>query len=354
MSDSLFGAIGAGSQPAEEDVVLEYMQLPSGMMTYHMPSLPEPEVISGTDAAMAALNEVLAALENFKNGQPAYTVDITGLDHKCRAFIDEALGDGEVSIVGANRLQAMESVLAGVWRVRVMADDGGLARDVIEIGHLPNHINDIAFADARLGVRPPEGVSPEGLLASPSLLAEIHNVLTGPEGATATHSINLSLLRIRKRTSHFSIGISARAAFTSFRADTQLPNRAPDAQCLRVRYYNSQDTLIPNSLEVALISVWPLRPLRTFTTAPTLGGNSGCLPVTANFFMVFWGRPIEDRRGNAVRMQDLLVVHDPRGRRNASAGGWHRQPRRIERPIVRATSDFMVLERSWDTVSHCP
>jgi hydrogenase-1 operon protein HyaF len=255
MSDSLLGAIGAGSQPAEEDVVLEYMQLPSGMMTYHMPSLPEPEVISGTDAAMAALNEFLAALENFKNGQPAHTVDITGLDHKCRAFIDEALGEGEVSIVGANRLQAMESVLAGVWRVRVMADDGGLSRDVIEIGHLPNHINDIAFADARLGVRPPEGVSPEGLLASPSLLAEIHNALTGPEGATATHSINLSLLPhteedlafLERHLGKGSVHILSRGYGSCRIASTLTRN------VWWVRYYNSQDTLILNSLEVAPI-----------------------------------------------------------------------------------------------------
>jgi hydrogenase-1 operon protein HyaF len=255
MVNSVLAALGPGSQPSEDDAVLEYVQLPSGMMTYRMPALPEPEDVAGIGAALGALDQVLAALGHFKKGQPAYTIDLNGLDAKCRAFIDEALGEGEVGIVGGNLLQAQESVLAGVWRVRVMADGGELVRDLVEVGHLPNHINEIAFAEAHTGVRPPEGILPDGLLASPSLLAEIHNALTGPHGAAATHSINLSLLPHAEEDLTFldrHLGRGEVHILSRGYGNCRISSTAT-RNVWWVRYYNSQDILILNSLEVAPI-----------------------------------------------------------------------------------------------------
>ena len=46
--------LAPGSQPADEDgLELEYMQMPSGMSTYAMPVIPEPEEIEGVEAAIA-------------------------------------------------------------------------------------------------------------------------------------------------------------------------------------------------------------------------------------------------------------------------------------------------------------
>jgi hydrogenase-1 operon protein HyaF len=248
-------AVGAGSQPQEDDVVLDYMPLPQGMMTYHMPALPEPAEVQGVETALAKLDEVLEALKHFKKGQPPFVVDITAMQAKDIAFLNEALGEGEVSIVAGPNHQMQESVLAGVWRVRSLTDDGALAQDRIEIGHIPSRVHDIAFANAHVGIRPPEGLSAEGLLASPSLLAELHNVLTWPEGGDAQHSINLSLLPHTEEDlafldSHLGAGevhILSRG-YGNCRISSTLTRNV-----WWVRYYNSQDVLILNSLDVARI-----------------------------------------------------------------------------------------------------
>lgn len=250
MTSPLSPLLGPGSQPVEEDAVLEYMEMPSGMMSYHMPALPELDDTSAIAAALAKLDAVLAALTSFRAGQETACVAITDLDAANRAFIDEVLGEGEVSIIGGERVQAQESVLAGVWRVRETGADGALASDRIEIGCLPRGLADLAFSGAAPAVRPPDGVSAEGLLAAPSLLAEVHNMLiTG----TAPHAINLSLLPhteedlalLDSQLGHGPVHILSRG-YGNCRISSTATRHV-----WWVRYYNSQDTLILNSLEVA-------------------------------------------------------------------------------------------------------
>jgi hydrogenase-1 operon protein HyaF len=250
MTSPLSSLLGPGSQPSEEDVVLEYMEMPSDMMSYHMPALPELEDTNAIAPALARLDAVLVALKSFGADKDTVSVTLTDLDAANRAFIDEVLGEGEVSIVGGERMQAQESVLAGVWRVRETGPDGTLPSDRIEVGRLPRHLAELAFAGAAPAVRPPDGVSAEGLLAAPSLLAEIHNVLlTG----TAPHAINLSLLPHTEEDlalldSHLGRGpvhILSRG-YGNCRISSTATRHV-----WWVRYYNSQDTLILNSLEVA-------------------------------------------------------------------------------------------------------
>ncbi len=250
MTSPLSALLGPGSQPAEEDAILEYMEMPTGMMSYHMPALPELDDAGVIAPAIACLDVVLAALQSFVAGNDTIGVALTDLDTVNRAFIDEVLGEGEVSIVGGERLQAQESVLAGVWRVRESGADGALLSDRIEIGCLPRHLGELAFSGAAPAVRAPDGISAEGLLAAPSLLAEIHNVLiTG----TAPHAINLSLLPHTEEDlalldSHLGRGpvhILSRG-YGNCRISSTATRHV-----WWVRYYNSQDTLILNSLEVA-------------------------------------------------------------------------------------------------------
>ncbi|MBL8790279.1 MAG: hydrogenase expression/formation protein [Rhizobiales bacterium] len=255
MTNTALPLTGPGSQPDEEDVVLDYMQMPQGMITYHMPALPERAAVSTLTAALEKLDEVLLALNHWKPGHTGLVVDLGGLNAANRAFIDEVLGEGEVSIVAGANLQIQEAVLAGVWRVRVLADDGALVRDSIEIGSIPSAVHDAAFATAHVGVRSPDGLSAEGLLASPSLLAEVHNVLVGGKGDDATHSINLSLLPHTDEDLAFldqqlgagSVHILSRGYGNCRISSTTTRN------VWWVRYFNSQDTLILNSLEVARI-----------------------------------------------------------------------------------------------------
>lgn len=104
---------GPGTQPVEEDgSVLEYMEMPEGMMTFARPIIPEPEETEGLDAAKAILEQVLTALRGFRPGDDAARVDLRTLDPANLAFVDQVLGSGEVSIVAGSDVQIQESVMA--------------------------------------------------------------------------------------------------------------------------------------------------------------------------------------------------------------------------------------------------
>ena len=94
---------GPGTQPMEEDgSVLEYMEMPEGMMTFARPIIPEPEEAAGLDAAKAILEQVLTALRGFRVGDDAARIDLRPLDAANLAFVDQMLGSGEVSIVAGS------------------------------------------------------------------------------------------------------------------------------------------------------------------------------------------------------------------------------------------------------------
>ena len=135
MSESPISSfLGPGSQPGDEDGgKLDYMQMPSAMMTFAAPDLPEPEDTAGLAAAKAALAEVLARLQAYESDGAHNVVSLTGLDAADLALVNQVLGEGEVSVVGGAELQAQEAVLAGVWRVR--GTDGERDAVVGEVRH---------------------------------------------------------------------------------------------------------------------------------------------------------------------------------------------------------------------------
>ena len=134
MSPANMGIVGAGTQPADEDgAELSYMEMPKGMRTYAMPAVPEPDEVEDIGSALALLAKVRDALAEGRNA----SFDLGGLDTQNRSFVDQVLGDGEVSIVAGSSIQAQESVLAGLWRVHEMDAAGRLQSDMIEVGGFP-------------------------------------------------------------------------------------------------------------------------------------------------------------------------------------------------------------------------
>jgi hypothetical protein len=89
---------GPGSQPAEDDG-FDYMEMPKGMRTFSSPELPEPEDAVAFRAALAKLAEVLAALRSGVPADGTVRISLAGLDAANRAFLDQTLGEGEVSII---------------------------------------------------------------------------------------------------------------------------------------------------------------------------------------------------------------------------------------------------------------
>ncbi len=90
---------GPGSQPADEDGELSFMEMPKGIQTYSMPEIPEPEEAEAYRPALQKLEAVLSALRSAPASGASIEIDLMDLDAPNRSFMDQVLGEGEVSII---------------------------------------------------------------------------------------------------------------------------------------------------------------------------------------------------------------------------------------------------------------
>lgn len=245
---------GQGSQPAEEDgVELDYLPMPEEMTTYRMPTIS----VDLNAADLAQAKTVLQQLEQNLAKYPAtsQTIDLISLDQTNRQFVDELLGEGEVSMLcgGTQTLRIQESVLAGVWRSQRLDGQKQIATDTLEVGIIPQAILQTAFADAAKHIDTDMSALPEGVMNAPPLLAELNAKIAEYQPGTEAHIINLSLLPQTEQDLAFLEQRLGKGAVTIL--SRGYGNCRIDATATRnvwwVRYFNSQDTLILNTLEVS-------------------------------------------------------------------------------------------------------
>jgi hydrogenase-1 operon protein HyaF len=199
---------------------------------------------------------VLAALQQVCAGAPKSTqsVSLAGLLPPELTLINQVLGEGEVSAQvlgshGAPVVHIQESVFAGVWRViEVLAD--GQVQDQIEVGAIPEVLRRSAHED---GARPYQpGALPEHILNVPSVLIELQDQGQRWQPGAQAHVVNLSLLPLNPNDiAHLDhqlgtgrVLILSRGYGNCRITNCCLPNT------WRVVYYNSQDAVILNSVEV--------------------------------------------------------------------------------------------------------
>jgi len=246
---------GPGSQPAEIDgAELDILQMPSGMETYDAPLLPEPEEVANLDAGINVLHSLLAELQSYRVGQPTAKLDLQGLDKDNRELVDQALGEGEVSIVftADEQIRIQESVLAGVWRVRVLDEDKTIGGDFIEVAAIPALVRKMTFAHAADVVDDSVDVLPEGVLNAPALLAEINEKVDSYISGAQAHVINLTLLPQTEQDLLFladRLGVGAVQILSRGYGNCRVSSTATK-NVWWVQYYNSQDKNILNSLEI--------------------------------------------------------------------------------------------------------
>lgn len=250
-----FAGFGPGSQPAEEDGgVLEFMELPKEMTTYRAPVLPEPQDTKGLERPKTILRTMISSLDVWKPGD-CIVHDLTGFSPREAAFVSDVLGDGEVSILCGAETQAQESVMAGIWRVRETDGAGNLVSDRVEIGTFPASVEKRAFLHSRASIDIPQNYG-MGVFNAPALLAEINDAIerSGPDNPDA-HSINLSLLPHTEDDLTLLDDLLGKGPVTVL--SRGYGNCRVMATGLRhtwwVRFYNSQDTLILNSIEVSML-----------------------------------------------------------------------------------------------------
>lgn len=258
--------IGPGTQV--EDETLQYMNMPQGMETYRPPVLPEPEDLAGHEHAHLALRDVLACLGETRVDGRNRSVNLRRLPPDDLALINQVMGEGEVSAQVRSQLQApagaegdtapqvmvQESVFAGVWRV-IVSDAGNIVSDTLEVGAIPQRLRSAAADDLWFSVPRWQGALPPGVQNAPALLAEIEDQWRSWKPGKPAHVVNLTLLPMSNEDigfldHHLGTGrvlILSRGYGNCRITNTRVPNT------WRVVYYNSQDVVILNTVEVTAL-----------------------------------------------------------------------------------------------------
>lgn len=254
MSDTYIpAAFGPGSQAESEDgEVLDYMEMPREMAVFDLPVAPEPEDTVGMEAGKQMLEDVLVALNNYKIGDTVKVLEISELAKEDLGLVNQILGEGEVSIVCGSKVQAQESVLAGVWRVLHFSDDGNLSRDTIEVADYPVAVRERVFKEAGPSVKPIDEHLPEGVFNAPSLISELQEKQTAYKPGDAIHNINLTLLPHTEEDLIYlaeKVGKGGTVILSRGYGNCRISS-TDTSNVWWVQYYNSQDAMILNSLEI--------------------------------------------------------------------------------------------------------
>ena len=252
------GGVGSGSQPSEEDgAELAFMSMPSEMATYSMPDISAP--ISTLSQANETLKQIQESLNSYQVGATIDVVDLTALDKENRKLVDEVLGEGEVSIVFAADVEVriQESVLAGVWRVQYSNAAGDIEKDTVEIGDVPSLIRDKTFAGAGIAQVIDQQDYPEGVNNAIPLLTELNDKIKASTNTSEPYAINLTLLPQSDEDLDFLVERLGRGPVTilSRGYGNCRVTSTTTHHVWWVQYFNSQDAIILNTLEVTPVPI---------------------------------------------------------------------------------------------------
>ena len=246
--------VGPGSQPdSAQD--LRYIDMPHEMATFSAPYIPEPEAVAHLDGAREAMRWLEDALSRVAPGMAPQLANLARLDAENRELVNQILGEGEVSIVCEGEVSArcQESVLAGVWRTLYVDGDNRVIGDLLEVAATPHLLSATSGPGQAIDATPPE--SGDSVLNALPILVELQSHVAAYGGNGKQHSINLTLLPlsdedvefIDERLGRGAIDILSRGYGKCEVISTRTPN------VWWVRYYNSMDSLILNSIEVVAV-----------------------------------------------------------------------------------------------------
>lgn len=244
--------VGPGSQGDGEDgIELDYPVLPKEMNTFSLPPLPEPEVISRAPQVLETLQRLLDSIENPRQDSTTPRIELSALPPDQIALLNQLLGEGEVSIrVGSGNDQWLiqESVLAGIWRLS-QPDSGA---DWIEVGPIPSLVLEFGLRDGHARLDPPRAPAPAGVSTATALLVELRDQQANYRPGRQSHIINLSLLPHSQADLDYlaaQLGDGNTLILSRGYGNCRISATAV-ANIWWVQYFNSEDSLIVNSLEV--------------------------------------------------------------------------------------------------------
>ena len=246
--------VGPGSQKeSEDDMVLDYMRMPSEMNSYDLPVLPEAEDAQQCPGAVALLTQLQTVLDRYEVDQPGVVLPMGELTAADQDLLNQILGEGEVSLVCETepRVVAQETVLAGVWRLRVLDGEGNSLEERIEVADIPTLVRAQTFKQVQPLVVTAEEMTPE-LLNVPSVLTELAEQCENRQPDEAPHVVNLSLLPFSPADHAFldgKLGIGPITILSRGYGNCRITSTRI-APLWRVQYFNSTDQLILDTLEI--------------------------------------------------------------------------------------------------------
>jgi hydrogenase-1 operon protein HyaF len=247
------GLTGPGSQPAEDDAGdFAFMEMPKGMHAYTAPEMPEPDEAKAFRPALEKLEAVLSALRSAPGSGASVEIDLGDLDEANRAFMDQMLGEGEVSIIAGSAIQAQEAILAGVWRIHTVDGSGALTRDIVEVGEFPQSVLRAAQGAAGPTLLEQAAGAEADLMNAPALVSELTHKLAAYQPGAAPHVINLSLLPVSDGDLNFldrRLGQGAVAILSRGYGNCRISSTAVK-NAWWVRYFNAREAMILNTIEV--------------------------------------------------------------------------------------------------------
>jgi hydrogenase-1 operon protein HyaF len=247
--------IGTGSQPKESDgAELNFLKLPSQINTYSKPYIQSKYDFTELPNIHSFLNNILTGLEANSLNKTFSTHELNSAELN---LLNEIMGDGEVSIIITQDLittQIQESVLAGIWRVK-QYQNNSLINDYVEISDIPAIIKTNSFLNSAKEINVDINNLPAGLMNALPLIAELNAHIKDYKPNQKAHSINLSLLPQTEQDLaflHHVLGQGSVSILSRSYSTNRITSTATD-KVWWVQYFNSDDTLILNTLEVSQV-----------------------------------------------------------------------------------------------------
>ncbi len=248
---------GPGSQAGQEDEALNYMAMPSGVSVYepHVPEIDDPAIMAAT----------LVFLENLQQQAQTWQVGEGRLLRRCGlapasgAAVNDALGEGEVSARledAAGLVEVQETVFAGIWALRAYGggQQGGGVREQVEVSAFPKALLARAFPARR--ARPDVAAGTvQGVVNAPAILTELFDQSENWDPRSRPHVVNLSLLPHTPEDMALleaSLGRGRLTILSRGYGNCRI-EATGTPHVWRVRYFNSMDTLILDTIEVSAV-----------------------------------------------------------------------------------------------------
>ncbi|WP_316396810.1 hydrogenase expression/formation protein [Bradyrhizobium sp. 33ap4] len=201
--------------------------------------------------AIALLSNAAAAARGQKSSARTQLYGLADLSDPERKLIAEVLGEGEVAgfvaLPDGSLAEIQESVLAGIWRVRIGTEP---AHEYLEIGAIPQIVRRAAtdLTSTNLVI----GAAPDGAMNVLPVLAEIRERARAWRHGMRAHVINLTLLPmnavdlafLQQSLGNGPVQLIFRGYGTCRVQATGIRN------VWSVQFFNSMDTIILDTLEI--------------------------------------------------------------------------------------------------------